>query len=33
VYACGIMVKKGTPLNKLKDIKIIVPLESKIVMP
>ena len=33
VYACGMMVKKGTPLDKLKDIKIIVPLESKIVMP
>ncbi len=33
VYACGMMVKKGTSENKIKDIKIIVPLESKIVMP
>jgi len=33
VYACGMMVKKGTALNKMKDIKIIVPLESKVVMP
>jgi hypothetical protein len=27
------MVKKGTSESKIKDIKIIVPLESKIVMP
>ena len=33
VYACGMMVKKGTPLNKMNDIKIIVPLESKVIMP
>tara|TARA_Y100000590_G_scaffold469462_1_gene657189 strand:+ start:3312 stop:4067 length:756 start_codon:yes stop_codon:yes gene_type:complete len=33
VYACGMMVKKGTPLDKMKNVKIIVPLESKIIMP